>query len=213
MTSTQMDDLLTLYVGSRPDATAARRILFLNEAQKSIALSFFFDELETISESVVTTDEQETDSPPAGDYHIETIHNYTSADDISEPLEQKDWDWFNEHHSALVEAKGRPLRWCLHEGIIYWDPIPDDAYTMRIAGRDLPVAMVVGSVNCELPEDWHMLLVKRAAADMLFMFGNDTRAMTLKNEYLADVATRQEKRTLRRRRQHGQLQPMVRKPH
>ena len=205
-----MDDLLSLYVGQRSDATAARRLLYLNEAQKAIALSFFFDELETLNSTIATVDGTASYNFPTNDYHVELIRIVDTSPDVDEPLTQKDWDWYDKNHGNRSTETGIPEFWAVHQGKIYLDPTPDDAYTLRTSGRRLPADIATSpSTSCVLPVDWHIIVILGAAYRMMFMFGNDTRGMTLKNEYLGEISARQEKRTLRRVRGRAQINPGV----
>lgn len=207
-----MDTYLHKYVGQRGDIDQTERVLFLNEAQKGIALSFFFDELETISAAGITTvDGTESYTPPTNDYYIETIQNKTSSPSRDYPLTEKDWEWYIQNHAAADE--GDPEVWVMRGDLVYFHPTPNQVFTLQTSGRRLPADMVYASgTDCTLPEDWHLIVVMMAAVDLLFMYGNDARAITIKNEALSKIATRQEKRTLRRVRSTTQLAPAVIKP-
>ena len=118
--------------------------------------------------------------------------------------------WYNQHdqgHDEDVLATGIPLVYVIHEGKIFPSPVPNDAYTYRVAGARLPLQMVVDGQAPTIPADWHIIIVLLAAADILFALGNDVRAQSLKNEGLAKISAKQEKRTFRRLQQKGQVQP------
>jgi hypothetical protein len=207
-----MDAKLHKYVGQRGDIDRTERVLFLNESQKELAMSFFFDSLETISDAGITTvDGTESYTPPVADYYIETMRNRTTSPFRDYPLSERDWDWYTWNHAEADE--GDPEYWTMHGDLIYLHPTPDQIFTIRTAGRKLPVDMDYDAgTDTTLPEDWHLIIVLMAAVDLLFMYGNDARAITLKNEALGKIATRQEKRTLRRVRSTAQLSPGVVKP-
>jgi len=207
-----MDTYLNKYVGQRGDIDQTERVLFLNESQKDLAMSFFFDELETISSSGVTTvNGTESYTPPVADYYIESMRNRTTSPLRDYPLAERDWDWYIQNHAKA--DKGDPEIWVMHGDLIYLHPTPDQVFTIRTTGRKLPAAMVYATgIDSTLPEDWHLIIVQMAAVDLLFMYGNDARAITIKNEALGKIATRQEKRTLRRVRSTAQLSPAVIKP-
>lgn len=207
MTTTEMDNLLfNTYLGARPDATPDIRLLFMNQAQNDMAVAFFFDELETLSTSLVSVDGIPSYVYPSSEYYIQTIRDITNG----HPLEEKDWDWYNAVDAGVDEdvlATGVPLVFVIHEGRIYLSPTPDDAYTYRVAGVRLPPQMVVGGQNPTITSDWHIIIVMLAAADILFALGNDVRGQSIKNEALSKISAKQEKRTFRRLQQEGQAQP------
>ena len=206
-----MDTLLHKYVGQRGDIDQTERLLFLNESQQNIALAFFFEELETLVSTLTTTSGTESSTPPTADYYIETMRNRTSSPDVDYEMVERDWDWYNRNHAE--DDTGPPEVWVMHGGSVYFHPTPDDTYTMRTTGRKLPVTMTISpDVEPVIPADWHLIVVMQAAVDLLFMYGNDARAITLKNEALSKISTRQEKRTLRRVRSTAQLSPAVIKP-
>jgi hypothetical protein len=207
-----MDTYLHKYVGQRGDIDRTERILFLNESQKELAMSFFFDELETISSAGITTvDGTESYTPPSADYYIETMRNRTTSPLRDYPLSERDWDWYTQNHAQADE--GDPEIWSMHGDLVYFHPTPDQVFTILTTGRKLPADMVYSSgTDCTLPEDWHLIVVMMAAVDLLIIYGNDARAITIKNEALGKIATRQEKRTLRRVRSTAQLAPGIIKP-
>ena len=207
-----MDEKLHKYVGQRGDIDRTERVLFLNESQKELALSFFFDSLETISATGITTVvDKESYAIPTNDYYIETMRNRTTTPLRDYPLTEKEWDWYILNHAKA--DVGDPEFWAMHGDLIYLHPTPDQVFTIRTTGRRLPIDMVFSSgTDTTLPEDWHLIIVLMAAVDLLFMYGNDSRAINLKNEALSKIATRQEKRTLRRVHGSAQLSPGVRKP-
>lgn len=128
-------------------------------------------------------------------------------------LDERDWDWYNFNHADDLNFTGPPDIWTMHQGKIHFDPTPDGAYMMRITGRRTPVNMSISPpVQPTLPSDWHLILAMQASADLLFLFGNDARAMILKNEYLGKISTKQEKRTLRRVRESGQMKVQFANP-
>lgn len=211
MLITKMDSLLHKYVGQRGDIDQAERLLFLSEAQQDLAIPFFFEELETLVSTLVTVSGTESYTPPAADYYIETMRNRTTTPDRDYELSERDWDWYNRNHAE--DDEGEPEIWVMHGALVYFHPTPNDAWTIRTGGRKLPATMTISpDVQPELPKDWHLIIVLRAAADLLFMYGNDVRAITLKNEALAKISTRQEKRTMRRNRDTAQFTPTVIKP-
>lgn len=209
MTVSEMDSLLFKYVGRRADATSVLRMLYLNEVQRDLSIDFFFDDLEVIDSTLSTTANTPTYAVPASAYIIEQMRNITANKEF--PLTEQDWDWYNENHEFDSDSfTGPPEVWVIRGSpggdTIWFDPTPDDAYNILISHRRLPDPMSLApTVQPTLPADWHLIIVMQAAADMLFLFGNDARAMNLKNETLGKISARQEKRTTRRVRGSGQM--------
>jgi hypothetical protein len=89
-------------------------------------------------------------------------------------------------------------------GYLYFDPIPAGVYALQLDGFGIPITSD-GDTELPFPFDWHPLLVKYTASDILFLKRNYESALALKNEALGDLSTRVEPRTFYRRQQKGQV--------
>lgn len=209
------DEMIALmfnpYLGRRGDATAELRTFFLNNTVNELSLAFFFDTLETLSTTLNSVDGTASYVYPAGEYHIDTMRDLTNGFD----LDNKDWDWYNrtdQGEDVNILATGIPLCWVVYQGQIYLSPTPNDIYNYRVAGRKFPLAMSSVQQVCGLPEDWHLIAVMSAAADLLVGLGNTVRGHDIKNEALAKISAKQELRTIRRIQQVGQVHVQRKKP-
>lgn len=194
MTHDEAVTRLKIYIGQRTDVSTDLISAMLNERMKMIAVPFKFDEHETTG-TLVTVDGQDT-IPLPNAYVIESVVDLTN----NRPLEYVD---FSEYAEEDQLYEGLPLGYTFYSSSLYLLPTPNGVYSLRWYGFALPSAS--GATELPFPVDWHPMIVKYTASDILFMVGNNERAMTLKNEALGDLGTRQEKRTIRRRKGSGQV--------
>lgn len=170
----------------------------LNERAKSLALPFRFKELEATS-IVTTVAAQEGYS--ITDINIAVID---FARDLTNDvkLEIRDIEWLENQSSS---SEGAPEAIVHYGGGVIVYPTPDDVLDIRLRGRRFPVTMVADTDVCELPEDWHPIVVKLAASEMFFYYGHAERGMEMKNEALGEISSRQEVEVMERRRKPGQM--------
>lgn len=189
------------YLGGRTDATATLVDEYINNAYRELTGSFFFDKLEATDTSITTVDGTAAYDVPSALYTVTHVRNTT--DDV--PLKQMEIDWYDQQD--ITDNKGEPEYFVEYADQLLIFPTPDDAYALTLRGPKPPTTLTLDADEPVIPEDWHMILVLRSAADLAFYFAMDTRGMTLRNEELAKVAMRTEKRTMRRRATTGQISP------
>jgi hypothetical protein len=189
------------YLGNRSDATQTLVDEAINEAYREMAPIFFFDACEMTDTSTATVASTTTVAIPSTMYHITHVKDITN--DLV--LEQKDITWYEENYNDDDPVESAPAYFINYGEQLILYPTPDDAYDLRIRGRKYPVALSANSDEPVYPEDWHRIIVLRAAADLAFYFGMSERGKELRNEELSKVSMRQEKRTLRNLDTQGQI--------
>ena len=206
MTFAQMQARVLLYIKDRPNLDQTVKDV-INEEADGLALSFKFPNLE-INDTVVAT----VDNPASA--LVSTIYAVTNAfiqdEDYRRELSMMEAEWYDQQNPLHVSLT--PTHYMQRGTTLIVYPTPDYAYTIGYRGVRLPTTMVADGDESELPRDWHPIIVKMAASEMLFMVGEDERAMSIKNEALGDIQTRQEVYTLGRRGKVGQISIARRSP-
>lgn len=209
MTTAELVTRIQLYCGNRHEATSILVLAMANERQRQLALTFFFDEFETINAAGITTaDGTRRYTKPTNDIHIVTMR--ITTDGYESNLVEEDWEEYSRNFDELIE--GPPTHWAIHEGAVYLRPIPDGIYAMETSGLRLPPDMVSGGQAPYLPIEWHPPLAILTAADILFMLQDVMASMTLKNEGMGWISAIPERRTLRRHQTSSQANPKRIKP-
>jgi hypothetical protein len=168
----------------------------LNEKLESLALPFYFRELEVV-DKMIGVEGGEFIRPPSFE-----VVDYV-VDDIRErALDKKEIGWLLQKNPLDV---GCPEVFIPFGSYIYIYPVPPEPAIYTIYGRRKPSKLVADTDEPEIPTDWHPIVCKLAASEALFIFGEKDRAMDIKNEALGDISTRQEHRTMDRRGVMGQM--------
>jgi hypothetical protein len=202
MTHDEAVSRIRIYIGGRADGTGRSDVSstlissMLNERLKMLSVPFRFPQHETTGtvETVLDTD---TIAMPAGVYVIDSVVDIEN----NKPLEIAEFD---DYKRESIYATGLPRVVSFYGNTLYISPTPNGVYTLRWYGFALPTN-VTGVTPLPVPEDWHPLVCKYTAADILFMKKQFESALGLKNEALGDLSTRVEARTFQRLQGYGQI--------
>ncbi len=196
MTYAEMQARVLVMINNRPGQTQLIKDT-LNERMVSLGLPFRFKKLE-ISEEV------------GGSYKLNSyllVSAFQVVDFVTDrtngnKLEGGDIEWYDQQR---LDMYGDPTHFVHYGSMLYLFPAPRASGTLVVRGRRFPVNMVNATDVCELPVDWHPIVVKLAASEILFILGHDERAMVFKNEALGEISGRQEIRSMERRNRIGQI--------
>lgn len=208
MTLNEAVDRIRVYIGRRSDVTPAEIGVMVNERLKMIAVSFELPEHELMFNlaTVIETPSIDVSNISVlnqnGQYYVYAITRVIDMTNNRELVSMDQSDYVN--RSTTYEVYQYPRYFSLHAKALYFYPTPDGAYDLTVYGKGLPVD-IIGEAQLPFPLDWHPLICKYVASDILFMKGTHERALALKNEALGDLSTRQEPRTIMRRTQTGQI--------
>lgn len=73
------------------------------------------------------------------------------------------WDRYDEEHSTLETARGKPVNYHRLQHTLILDPVPDDVYTIRIVFWRTIVTLVDTTYeNTQLPANWDEIVVEGA---------------------------------------------------
>lgn len=193
----QMQNRVKLYVRNRPGLDDTIKDMINEEAQK-LAMPFEFPLL--IVEQVVSVP-AETVSLAFSSLLEAIISIYDNTNGV--PLNSQDSNWYLQQSREIVY--GYPRNYVLINNELRLIPQPQMDLELIIFGKRFPNKLVDGGDELELPLDWHTIVCKLTASELLFALGEDQKAMTYKNAALADISARQEVRTIELRNAEGRM--------
>lgn len=202
MTHDEAVSRIRIYIGGREDGTGRSDVStplissMLNERMKMLAVPFRFPQHETYGD-IVTTVDSDVIPLPSGVYVVNNVVDIEN----NRPLTMEEFDTYRRES---IYATGLPRAASFYGTNLHISPTPNGVYTLRWYGFALP-SNTSGATELPVPEDWHPMVCKYTAADILFMKKQFESALALKNEALGDLSTRVETRTFQRLQGSGQI--------
>lgn len=193
---------IRIYVGGREDGTGRSDVSntligqMLNERIKMLCVPFRFPQHEATGE-IATVLDTDTIAIPNNVYVIDRVFDLDNNREL-------DTVEFDSYRRGSIYATGLPQTVAFYGSNLYITPTPDAVYDLVWYGFALP-SDISGSTDLPVPEDWHPLICKYTASDILFMKKQFESALALKNEALGDISTRIEPRTFQRMQGVGQI--------
>lgn len=124
------------------ESDVTKGLLALNAAQDMLEthMSQYADIFGSSTTTVQTTNNQEYTTYPSGGLRVDAIdmldsnseveYRLTGANETGGHAFGRPWPW----NVYIPTTTGKPLRFWMNGTRIYWDPKPNDAYTLRVYG-------------------------------------------------------------------------------
>jgi hypothetical protein len=180
-----LDDELKLLLGNRSDTaiTAARRYLWLNNAQKELAYAFpFFQNADKVSTSMVIG--QSEYALPENCVAIYSIRDVTLKRKIARSS-------FRKFDNIDALQSGNPTHYCRFGNWFELTPVPSAANTMLLRfGKEI-VSMSNRVDNPTLPDPWHEVVLLGAEVRGWRALRQLDQMAIVKNEYLQLLRSRE----------------------
>lgn len=193
----QMQARVQFYVRNRPGLIGTIKDMINEEAQK-LAMPFEFPLL-SVEQNVVVPAETFSYTFTGTLEAILGIYDITNG----VPLNPQDLIWYAQQSREL--SFGYPRTYVLVNNELRLMPQPSMDLELLVFGKRFPDELVDDGDELELPLDWHTIVCKLAASELLFGLGEDQKGMSFKNAALADISARQEIRTIELRAAEGRM--------
>jgi hypothetical protein len=197
VTLEQMINRVNLYVRNRPglDDTI---IELINEEMDKLAMPFEFNALNVEAEASFEAEERYIELESGLDV---ILYGFDLTNDVE--IKPQDMAWYNTQH--YLAPSGYPKWYIPMNNRLYLRPVPSTAVDLVLRGKRWPTPLADPTDEPEIPRDWHQIVCKFAASELLFALKESLAAMDLKNAALADLSSRQEQRTMELRNSEGRV--------
>lgn len=197
MTFEQMVTRVKFYCRNRPGLDDLISDL-INEELDKLAMPFEFKNLNV--EDTVSFLAEERSVSLTTDLAV-IFYGFDLTNDVE--ISPQDVDWLN---TQLYNSSSGYPKWFVHmDGKLFLRPVPSMDVDLVIRGKRFPTPLTAPTDEPEIPRDWHQIVCKLAASELLFGLRESQAAMDLKNAALADISSRQEERTMELRHTQGRL--------